>query len=294
MKNFFRYLTSSEEDKQWGLYLTVAGSYTSPPLTPYPKTDHPTGYHFDWQTGRILNEYQIILITEGSGILQVGLGEYEIKPGTILIIRPGVKHRYKPNPKTGWTENYLGFKGDLADHFMNRVETITNYPILYHCVQYEFFDCYQKIFELVSDQKPSYQKISSGLLLKLLGYISSHKHSEQFAGKQVDQLVNDLKNYMWENVNQNIDLKEFCRAQSVSYSYMRKAFKLYTGISPHQYFLDLKIMRAQELLVSTEKPIKEITYKLGFESIQYFSRLFKLKTGISPSSQRSNHNMSSD
>jgi AraC-like DNA-binding protein len=62
--------------------------------------------------------------------------------------------------------------------------------------------------------------------------------------------------------------------------------KNFTGISPRQYFLQLKVMRARELLITTDQSIKEISYQLGFDSIYYFSRFFKQKTGMSPSEFR--------
>lgn len=64
-------------------------------------------------------------------------------------------------------------------------------------------------------------------------------------------------------------------------------FKKYTGIAPHQYHIDLKIMRAKELILTTDKSLKEISYELKFQSIHYFSRLFKKKLGIPPSELRS-------
>jgi transcriptional regulator GlxA family with amidase domain len=63
-------------------------------------------------------------------------------------------------------------------------------------------------------------------------------------------------------------------------------FRLYTGVAPHKYFMELKIMRAKELLLATDKSIKEISFELGFQSIHYFSRIFKNKTGVSPSEFR--------
>ena len=59
-------------------------------------------------------------------------------------------------------------------------------------------------------------------------------------------------------------------------------FKQYTGISPHQYHLELKIMRAKELILTTDKNIKEICFELGFQSPHYFSRFFKQKVGVNP------------
>jgi AraC-like DNA-binding protein len=54
------------------------------------------------------------------------------------------------------------------------------------------------------------------------------------------------------------------------------------GVSPHNYHLELKILRAKEMILTTDKSIKEISFELGFQSIHYFSRLFKNKIGMSP------------
>lgn len=91
---------------------------------------------------------------------------------------------------------------------------------------------------------------------------------------------------MWENINNEISLQEFCRKNNIGNSYFRKAFKMYTGLAPHQFYLDLKMMRAKELIVATDMSIKAITYELGLDSIHYFSRLFKKKMGQSPSDLR--------
>jgi AraC-like DNA-binding protein len=63
-------------------------------------------------------------------------------------------------------------------------------------------------------------------------------------------------------------------------------FKKYTGVPPVQYHMDLKVLRAKEMLLYSEKSIKEISYELGFQSIYYFSRVFKNKLGFSPSEFR--------
>ena len=63
-------------------------------------------------------------------------------------------------------------------------------------------------------------------------------------------------------------------------------FKNYTGVSPLQYQLDLKVLRAKEMLLQTDRTVKEISYALGFQSIYYFSRVFKSKLGVAPTEIR--------
>lgn len=284
MEDFFKYLTSGPEDKQWGIFLTVSGKYSATPNSTYPQKKHPSGYYFDWHSGRVLSEYQLIFISEGKGIFQTDSGEFEVNAGTIIVIEPGTKHRYKPDTKTGWTEYYVGFDGKLAEHFISNTFNDLRHQPVHHCDNHlEILDSYQKIYDLVRTQKPGYHQIASGLILKMLGYVNAQLKSKNFEGMQVESLINDAKSHIWEHVHENVDMKKFSKSHSVSYSYFRKVFKLYTGIAPHQYCLDLKIMRAKELLVFSGKSVKEITYELGFDSIHYFSRLFKKKTGVSPS-----------
>ncbi|MEM6522620.1 MAG: AraC family transcriptional regulator [Bacteroidota bacterium] len=284
MQDFFWYLTSSPEDRAWGVYLTVGGRYMATKGAQYPRKEHPTGYYFDWETGRILNEFQLIFISEGKGVLETHAGVFEIGSGTIIIIIPGTWHRYRPDTNSGWTEYYIGFDGQLSEHFMAKTFDNTRNQLPFHCTtnSLEILDTYQKILDLVATQKPGYHQVASGLILKLLGYIKAQSKAKTFDEIHVEGLVNSAKSFIWEHVHENADLKEYSRNQSVSYSYFRKVFKLYTGIAPHQFYLDLKIMRAKELLVANDKSVKAISYELGFESIHYFSRLFKKKTGMSP------------
>ena len=66
----------------------------------------------------------------------------------------------------------------------------------------------------------------------------------------------------------------------------RKLFKEFTGIAPATYQQELRLQRAKELLSTTDFSIKEIAYRLRFETPDYFSSKFKVKTGCKPSEFR--------
>ncbi len=287
MDDFFKYLNPGEEDKSWGIYLNVAGKMKFPQgRIPYPSNEHPSNYYFTWEKGRILNEFQINYITRGSGIYETLEGRYLVKPGSLLISKPGTWHRYKPHRGTGWMENYVGFDGSIPRNILNMDQPFTLKPVLQIGNREEFIDTYHKIFEMVLEEKPGFQQVASGMIMKLLGYMVSLEKQKSFSGKKVERIIRSACFEMRENIGSEIDFKKFAEDQYVGYSYFRKMFKQYTGIAPVQYHLDLKIRRARDLLITSELSIKEIAYQVGFHSIHYFSRCFKKKTGLSPSDIR--------
>lgn len=283
MDDFFKYLSVGEEDKDWGLHLNVAGKSCIASHTSYPPSEHPSGYSFSWKSGRILQEYQINYITEGTGVMETESGRFPVKEGSLMIVQKGQWHRYRPNQKNGWIENYIGFSGHLAEHYFNKSNILQNQPVIHCGIREEFIDTLYKIFDLVQKEEPGFQQIASGMVVKLLGYIIAYQKQRNFSGKEIEKIIQKARFHMRENIAEEIDLELMAAENNIGYSYFRKMFKEYTGISPRQYHLDLKIMRAKELLLSTDMNIKQICFELGFQSSHYFSRFFKQKVGMSPS-----------
>jgi AraC-like DNA-binding protein len=286
VESFFKYLTPGEDDIAWGLYLNVAGKAVIQPGTQYPSPNHPSGYYFTWNKGRILHEYQVVYITEGSGIYEDNSGEYTIHPGSLLIIQPGIWHRYKPEINVGWTENYVGFNGSFAEHMFSNPILMAAKPMVNIGNREDFIDTYYKIYGYVKDEKPGFQQVSAGMVMKLLGYMISAEKQMNFSESRIEKIIQKACFMIRENVEKEIDFKNYAECNNIAYSYFRRMFKMYTGLPPVQYQLDLKIIRSKELLLSTDKIIKEICYEVGFESEYYFSRLFKKKIGVSPSKIR--------
>ena len=65
-----KYLIANERDAQWGLTISTIGYEEILPEEDYPTKGHADGYYFDLQKGRVLNEYQLLYLTEGEGVFQ--------------------------------------------------------------------------------------------------------------------------------------------------------------------------------------------------------------------------------
>jgi len=283
INNFFKYLTYSDDDLKWQITCTDVGSNEIKPLEKYPPNmeKHPLS-HKSVSTGRSLNEYQIIYITKGRGLFESYGKKYKIIPGTIIILFPGVQHAYKPDFDIGWNEYWVGFSGQYPDVLVDEGVLSPENPV--HCIGLHetILSNYHDIFDRVKLQRPGYQLRTGAAIMMLfadiLGYVMQNAqlcYSES--------LVEKARFKFEENVCGNIELEELAGSLAVSVSHLGDIFKSYTGMTPYQYFLHLKINKAKELLEVGELSIKEIAYKLSFENQYYFSRLFKKKTGVPPS-----------
>ena len=90
---------------------------------------------------------------------------------------------------------------------------------------------------------------------------------------------NKVTEYLKKNISRNLSLGEIAKAVSMSTSMLKRTFD--GGVINH--FNDLKINAACEMIRQGDMNFTQIAESLGFSSLHYFSRLFKIKTGKSPS-----------
>jgi len=287
--SFVKYINAGPLDKEWGLRLHVAGYARIAPSLTYPPKVHPSGYFFTWKKGRILHEYQINYITEGSGILETVTDQFIVAPGSIIILRPGMWHRYRPDTETGWNEHYLGFDGEFCSNLFHEGFFAPARPVLYIGFQENILQHFFEIIQMVKEEKTGHQQVIAATTILILSKIISVLRNQEFEGKSIERTIRKACLYFRENVNKNVNIEELAEELHVGYSYFRQMFRKYTGISPSQYHLSLRIQKAKDLLVSSDQSFKEIAFDLGFESYFYFSRIFKDKTGKSPMEFRKQH-----
>lgn len=99
-------------------------------------------------------------------------------------------------------------------------------------------------------------------------------------------IIKKVCDYINENLSQDISLEQMAEYTNVSSFYLSKLFKEEKGVTFVNFLTDKRLEKSRQLLENTTFSIKEITADIGYNDQNYFSRLFKLKYGISPSEYR--------
>jgi len=283
LKNEIFYPTIHEEDEKMGIVVTTSGFQLAPANRSYPPKGHPKTHNFHYQTGRILNEYQLIYITSGEGVFSSNeTSKTTLKEGTLFILFPGMWHSYRPLPETGWEAYWVGFNGDFIKNLTEKDFLNPNYPFYNVGYNESIVKLFQEINENLKREEPGSQALLGGIVIHLLGTLIHFRKNEAFSNKAFISLINKAKVIMREHVSTNITAEEIAVKLNMSYSWFRRTFKVYTGFSPNQFMNQLKIQKAKELLAQTNDSVKLIALQLNFESTGYFSVFFKRETSQSP------------
>jgi len=281
--SFFRYL-SSAEDKTPCMFCTTVGSNKVKPGAAYPdpiwRYYHPAPFR-PVVSGRVLSEFQLLYITEGEGIFTSDKTVYQVTPGSVLLLLPGVKHAYHPLPETGWHEYWVGFKGA---YFLELIETgyFSREKVFFNIGLHDsILSLYNKIFDEVLYQRPLYQMRVCTSILALITEVLDRERCKDIP-EFYHQIVEKAKLLMEANIFSTINLPDIANQLSISTSHFHKIFKTYTSMTPYQYFILIKMQKAENLLSRGGISVKEAASRLGFENQYHFSNLFKNKIGISP------------
>ncbi len=286
-ETFFRYLPASEGLREWGLYVASVGYSRIPQGHPYPPTQHPAGHHFTWVKGRVLAAPTLVYITRGQGVLESSAsGSLKVQEGNLFVLFPGIWHRFSPDEATGWDEHWVEFDGDCAQRFLTQKDLRPSAPVLDVGLDDQLVELFGAMIDCVGQEAYGFEYRLAGLALQVLALAIAAQGRRRFASDAVGAVVSRAKCILVERLTTNVDLPALARDLKVSYTWFRKVFKEYTGFSPRQFQIQHRIHRASQLLTDTTLPVGVIARRLGFQTVYYFSELFKRRMGCSPQSYR--------
>lgn len=219
--------------------------------------------------------YEVIYLLSGKCFMAIGGKDIALNVGECIVINKNISHNFYVNGANGCK--------------INQLEVLSNVPFI------------SSDFIKLNDAF----MISSGinnisLIQTTIADEMSRRKLIELELEKVILLCNCLKSTCYEDspyIMKAIELiknsycydiscAEIAKRLQISERYLRKIFIADMGTTPKDYIINLKIEKAKALLANTKQSIADVAVKVGFNTIQYFSELFKKRIGITPSEFR--------
>jgi AraC-like DNA-binding protein len=150
--------------------------------------------------------------------------------------------------------------------------------------------CFQDIEMKWERKKTNYKPECKSYFYRIISMLSKQISPVQQTSKF--DIIETAEHYLRENYLRNdFRIEHLSETAGISRRYFEILFQRKYNITPKAYILSLKIERAKELLLSEKLMIKDIAIMLGYSDIYHFGKIFKKKTGYTPSEYRRTHGL---
>ena len=246
-------------------------------------------------------EFELHLIVSTSGKMFVGDYIGSFQPGNLVLTGPHLPHNWithqdekKAFPIRDRVVQFTSKMFEDSYEIFPETKAVTE---LLTKAQYgiEFFgidlDEVEKVFMDVRDAE-GLERLSHFFLLmdKLVKWgnyrLLNTLQIESYADEEVIDKINIVVNYLSKYYNEDIELSDAANLLKMNTSYFSRFFHKTTGNRFSDFLNRLRISRACELLIRTNKNISEIGYEVGYNNLSNFNRRFSKFKNMSPSDYR--------
>lgn len=250
-------------------------------------------------------DFYMISLKFHDGEFLYGREYYDFEEGTLVFTAPGQVIKSLDSPTAGMEEGWiLYFHPDLLrnTNLGNKINEYTFFNYASNEALHLSEDEKQKVSSITREIEMEYsQNIdqhSQTLIVSNLELLLNHCtrfYDRQFytRSKHQQDIIADLETYLKtyfdsdRPVHEGIPTVKQCAEKlNLSPNYLSDLLKVITGKNTQEHIHFFLIEKAKNSLLSTNSSISQVAYDLGFEYPQYFSNLFKKKTGYSPNEYR--------
>lgn len=270
--------TIAIKDKSKPLIVTSCGTYHL-----YTRPKLPT-----WRPrGRI--DFQLLYIAAGKAHFHIDGKEEIVTAGHMVLYRPKEPQKYEYYAEDQTEVYWVHFTGSDVTNILRSYGLTKDKKIFYCGSGLEYQNHFRAMIQELQMCKEDYPEMLEIHLRQI--FIKLHRYFNTVSKVDNSQIAEEIDKatlYFTEHYNEDICIEDYAKKHHMSTSWFIRNFKQYTGSTPMQYILSIRIYNAEALLQSEQYNVTEISNIIGYENPLYFSRIFKKAKGISPSEYRKN------
>lgn len=230
--------------------------------------------------------YLIHIILNGKGRYRVGDTTYELGAGEGFVIEPEVQTFYQADKDDPWTYLWVGFSGSRAKEYLADVG-LGNGRKTFRCT-----DTGEMKRMLIETLKRNTSTVTNDFLRESFLYSFFALLSENIGGgadseEETENIyVRKALEFIQNNYHYGIRVSEIADYIGISRGYLHTLFTKHLHQPPREYLISYRLTRAEQLLCITDLTIEGVAQSCGYADPLIFSKLFKKKTGLTPSAYR--------
>ena len=230
----------------------------------------------------IRDNYDSLLITH----ILSGSFTY-VKDGKHITARKGdtvILDCYKPHEyytNDSFESVWIHISGANSTDIFNEIESTEGNLIKCKDIQH-LRKLLFRVFDSMKGETPTTELNYSLDIYKIFTELLNPQSAKTKGEISYEDSVHKVKEYIAENLNENLTIKDLAKSVNMSSSHFSRVFKQQTGFSPYDYILISRLNRAKYLLQTTNMTIASVAYEVGFNSESNFIYYFTENEGISP------------
>ncbi|MFC3800162.1 helix-turn-helix domain-containing protein [Cohnella sp. GCM10012308] len=268
MRTYRRFAIPSGQTGQLPLFVETIGT-----VREAGKIARPTGYPF----------YHWLQTLGGEGAFSVDSHKYSLPAGSGILVPPEAPHVYEPASEE-WETAYLTFGGSAAATMLIALGLIEPAPIRWEQAS-PLADYLEKMLDRIeSDADPFGLEASADAYRFLLTLRRHGKSGRQDSVDRASWRLRPLIEWMERHYDDpDAGLTDMRSVLGMPPSTMNELFRRAFGQSPYNYFIELRIRKAKEMLIGRpQETVSRIATLAGFRDTSHFVATFRRKTGLPP------------
>lgn len=253
------------------LLITAVGQYRMNSVVEM-RTERPEGR----------GDYQLIYIASGQGDFSLDGRVRALSQGTAVLYRPGVAQDYTFRASDKAEYFWCHFTGSGVDDLLADCRIPSQTMVFSVGTSSDFQWLFLQMIRELQMKQERYGDILSMNLRHLLLLIGRQQSENKAAGDKMLGEIRSAIRFFNMYFHWDIEIKEYAEQHLMSPYWFSQNFKKVTGSSPAQYLIALRMAHAMNLLDNTEYTVAQVAASVGYENTQYFHRLFRKHTGMTP------------
>ncbi len=264
------------KDKSKPLIVTSCGTYHL-----YTRPKLPT-----WRPrGRL--DFQLLYIAAGKAHFHFNGKEEIVTAGNMVLYRPKEPQKYEYYGEDQTEVYWVHFTGGDVTNILRSYGLTKDTHVFYCGKGLDYQNHFRAMIQELQMCREHFEEMLEMHLREI--FVMIHRHfltSTKLNNSQIAEDIDAATLFFNEHYNEEISIEAYAHSHNMSTSWFIRNFKQYTGFTPLQYILSIRIYNAEALLKSNQYNITEIASIVGYDNPLYFSRIFKKIKGVSPSEYR--------